>query len=492
MSAARAAFCNLVYIAKVDRHISDAEVSLLRRYGAALDLPEVEVEELLEARRIQLPDPAEFTETPQERQHLLRMLMRVALADGKLTGREKQRLKAVAQALQIRRLAFAEQLVAVRDEMGVRSRVRRWPYLALVGAAALVGGLLLTYENLSTASEASGRQLDQLEARIDEDEAARLAEARKMVEESNAAFAALEARLETKLAELRSAQGTSQTEDYARQKGALEMQLVRRRDARESFADIESRLAPATLLIRVSVPMRRGSERKTWHSMGTGFFVSEDGIIVTNLHVVRPWLFKDRLIRRIKDGWEVDEEAVSVGAWPPGVEVLRAGRWNTATGWTSYGKTLGVLRTGPEVLGKLRRHPGAEGKSDSRNGIKDYWDLALLQASVTDPVPFVSLAEPGHRVAKIDPVMLLGYPAGITMRDSARADTAPALGEVRRVGEAPGGMIFITAPVFPGNSGGPLVAVDGTAIGVAACSYGGQTLGGCIPVAHVRSLLDDL
>jgi S1-C subfamily serine protease len=64
--------------------------------------------------------------------------------------------------------------------------------------------------------------------------------------------------------------------------------------------------------------------------------------------------------------------------------------------------------------------------------------------------------------------------------------SSPSLGNVRSVQDT----IQVSAPIIPGNSGGPLIGIDGRVIGIATrVVTDTETLGMCIKVEHALKLI---
>lgn len=141
---------------------------------------------------------------------------------------------------------------------------------------------------------------------------------------------------------------------------------------------------------------------KTSISSGTGFFISDEGEILTACHVI--------------DG--ADEVLVS----------------------TSDGREFRA-----EVLKKSRSN-----------------DLALLKidASVVDYLPL----KPASEVNLGLPVFTMGFPAGNILGKSVKYSDG-AIASLTGAGDEQS-LFQITIPVQPGNSGGPVVTEDGFVIGV--------------------------
>ena len=57
------------------------------------------------------------------------------------------------------------------------------------------------------------------------------------------------------------------------------------------FQRVEREASPSVVLLFWRVEFKRRAVTNTLSGWGTGFFVRADGLIVTNKHIVRPWLF---------------------------------------------------------------------------------------------------------------------------------------------------------------------------------------------------------
>ncbi|MBI4119719.1 MAG: trypsin-like peptidase domain-containing protein, partial [Parcubacteria group bacterium] len=171
---------------------------------------------------------------------------------------------------------------------------------------------------------------------------------------------------------------------------------------------------------------------------GSGFIVREDGVILTNKHVVAD----------------------------PGAEY---------TVITNDGKQYEA-----EIL--------------ARDPIND---VAILRIKA-DKLPTVSLGdssnlELGQTVIAIGNALGLfkntvssGIVSGLSRTIAAQADPAAAPQEMR-------GLIQTDAAINPGNSGGPLVNIYGEAIGInAAIVFGAQNIGFAIPISSAERDLEDL
>ena len=198
-------------------------------------------------------------------------------------------------------------------------------------------------------------------------------------------------------------------------------------------------------LVRIDVVMEEGEQGRMQkrRGIGSGTIISKDGYILTNHHVAGRGT---RLVCRLSTREEVD--AVLVG--------------------TDALSDLAVLKL----------------------------DLASRR-DPTAPLPFATFGD-SDKLKVGDPVLAMGSPAGVSqsVTKGIVANTAMI---------APGGMIFILdgepvgqlvrwighdARIYPGNSGGPLVNLQGEIVGVNEVGIG--SLGGAIPSNLAQAVANEL
>ena len=163
---------------------------------------------------------------------------------------------------------------------------------------------------------------------------------------------------------------------------------------------------------------------------GTGFFVSADGLLVTNHHVI-----------------DAAHRVEAVPAEGPAYAVR------------------GIVAT------------------DAVN------DLAVLRidAGRSQPLPLSAggVPDPGERV------VVLGGPLGLAgslAEGIVAAIRDPSEVERRKSGRSP--LLQITAAISPGSSGSPVMKLDGEVVGVVVSQFGvGQNLNFAVPVAAVHDLM---
>lgn len=176
---------------------------------------------------------------------------------------------------------------------------------------------------------------------------------------------------------------------------------------------------------------------KSSHGSGTGFFVSEDGRIVTNYHVI-------------------DQGSDLKATMHDGKELRIEGIWEV----------------------------------DPAN------DIAILQAP-PGKYPFLSLA-PSGGLAQGTHIYVLGHPQGLklTFSDglvSATRKPEELEGWIPTERLPTKDVIQITAPVSGGSSGSPVMLENGEVVGVAsAVIWSGQNLNFAVPVVVIHSVLQEI
>ncbi|PYE52868.1 S1C family serine protease [Deinococcus yavapaiensis] len=95
-------------------------------------------------------------------------------------------------------------------------------------------------------------------------------------------------------------------------------------------------------------------------------------------------------------------------------------------------------------------------------GFDDYNDVALLKVKVTGNVPFLPLAKASPKVG--DAVLGVGNGGGSFL--TAKYGNLQALGVDAGRADFPNGTLEMTAPLIPGDSGGPIINANGEAVGI--------------------------
>lgn len=203
------------------------------------------------------------------------------------------------------------------------------------------------------------------------------------------------------------------------------------------LAQLAERLKPALVQIRVrrpQPPQAEGQEPPQQpdegrRASGSGFIIREDGLIVTNAHVV------------------ADAERVQVR--------LADGR-----------------RLQAKLVGKDNRV-----------------DLAVLQLEGVKDLPVVQLGD-SNRLRVGEFVLALGHPFGL--EQTVSFGILSRKGAPLRVASPGFDFLQTDAAVNPGNSGGPLVNMAGEVVGVNSMAARTGSIGFAIPVNVVKALLPQL
>ncbi len=221
---------------------------------------------------------------------------------------------------------------------------------------------------------------------------------------------------------------------------------------RTAITEAVARVAPSVVTVQVETRQRvpvdmfeqffggRSGER-TSASIGSGFVVRTDGIIVTNAHVV--------------NGATTLSIALSNG--------------------TTYPATI--------------------------VGVDEVNDIAVLRVDAMD-LPVAPLGD-SRDVIVGEWAIAIGNPFGFALGNAEPSVTAGVVSGTGRnlVSRPQGGgstfdMIQTDAAINPGNSGGPLVNADGDVIGVNTVIYtpsqGSVGLGFAVPINRVKRVTDDL
>ena len=219
-----------------------------------------------------------------------------------------------------------------------------------------------------------------------------------------------------------------------------------------SFAEIAELNSPAVVLIRTEFELldSSGQVTTTEARTGSGFIVSESGLIVTNRHLVRDWEYNPP---------------------PPGM----TGRMT---------KIEAIL---PNHL-----FEDAVPAELYRLGPDKSADVAVLRISSSGPQFVHSIEGDTSHINLGDEVVVIGYPLGLELLQWTKDTTAnPSLstGNVSRVGHD---FIQLNLRAYHGNSGGPVLNRKGEVIGILTANLGSaQDIALCIPIGTALNLVKD-
>jgi S1-C subfamily serine protease len=226
---------------------------------------------------------------------------------------------------------------------------------------------------------------------------------------------------------------------------------------------------------------------------GTGFVAGDDGLIVTNKHVVHGHLYSESMAciaESFRRRGLPFEQALVVTIWPGGTTFRQTSdspqgdRW---LGFSTEDGTLALVAVAPDTLQPEATLECADAFGGGRFEMRwqrhaqDNSDLAVLRTS--KPMKAIPLA---NREPEADePVMVYGFPRGVGVLETNDAEPIRRVGRVLRTQET----IQIDAVVLPGNSGGPLVDRAGEVVGITTRGFA-ESMSQAIKVEYARHLLD--
>jgi|GEM_PF-2241051 len=503
MKPEEAAYVNLIVLARADRLVTDSEQSLLERCQEVLGVSEEFAEETKAKTDLECVGPNIIKGRPSDRLQILKMMIRVAYADGTIDPKERKLLNRCARSFGIGRIAVTGLFWEIQQELGIRRKLRISQIVA--GAAVVVAAVVIwiTFVHYGSKTE---QQLDENRIHLDELresmglERTNAEDALRKVRESQESLELNETALEERIKELdkkaaheRKAIETSLTEEHKKRQALMKAEMDRLRKELDgvrkravAFKEIEKEYGGSILLIFIQYELVLDQQRIPRGSMGSGFFVTSSGHIVTNKHVVQPWKFSVEDIMLIDQGFAIDPATLVLAAWPAGTEMrTEQGVISLQAAFANLKHDLEVVGTAPDTFENAVRMLETGVPFQGRIHTYDNGDLAVLKANPTVPVRALPLAAATEKLEKLDPVMVLGFPTGINILETTKAETSPSVGEVRKIEKS----IMVTAPIVPGNSGGPLMDIQGRVVGVASKIFGEATLGSCIPAEHILPLL---
>ncbi len=231
--------------------------------------------------------------------------------------------------------------------------------------------------------------------------------------------------------------------EQASQPSQKEVHVVEKVVAQQPWANVQglikdtvvriiAQTAEVNLLQPYKTPKQAGG-------FGTGFFISEDGFIITNHHVID------------------ETQAIWIKVPSLGKVIIDV----TLVG-TSPERDIALLKVSQEGLGLIKEHLGA--------------------------VPFLKLGD-SDLINRSDEVLALGYPLG-NSQTSVKSSSGVVSGREHIGGRH---LIQISAPINPGSSGGPAVNLSGEVIGISCAGIlEAQNVGYIIPVNELKLILNDL
>lgn len=177
--------------------------------------------------------------------------------------------------------------------------------------------------------------------------------------------------------------------------------------------------------------------QQQYERRGSGFFINEEGYLITNAHV----------INEAKRIW---------------IHIPSFGRKTIFVDVVGFcpGRDLALLRVQSEGIALIRSKLGS--------------------------IPWLPFGN-SDLIQRTDKVLTLGYPLG---QFKMKSGTGVVSGRESGSGRS---LIQITAPINPGNSGGPLLNTNNEVIGITISAvFLAQNVGYAIPINELKLIVDDL
>ena len=234
-------------------------------------------------------------------------------------------------------------------------------------------------------------------------------------------------------------------------------------ERQELFAGVEHQHDASVLLVVVDYALILGVSPVEQRAIGTGFFVADGGLLVTNKHVIEPWKFDPEIVRKLDDGYVLDPESVRVRAWRSGD--VRFGMGGKIDGNRAFDTGEGSLEVAWMPADRMTERALAlqeGGVHRSLYHVLDDTDLALLRtaprARRERPLP-LSSREP----LEGESVVVVGFRDGPELREERRARVTATTGVLDRSKGRP----RLRASIPSGSSGGPVLDTSGEVLGIA-------------------------
>jgi S1-C subfamily serine protease len=268
--------------------------------------------------------------------------------------------------------------------------------------------------------------------------------------------------------------------------------VFRQVDTAKVFGKHANRYAKSVAFVLTEYWLSAGENRVYQNrGEGTAFLVDNSGYLLTNRHVVCPWLEDSNLnlwIRRGMNQQSPLQLGYRVFLWFEGQKAFKRlpGLSKSADLDDIYGLSA-AFRTDGEprlVIAGVARSPNRTWQL-IRSPLKD--DFAVLKIDQVPedlhPLPLDEKME-ALAVPKLSPVIALGFPLG-SQTQATTVNVSVTQGHVRRAFE---NLLQVDTSIHRGNSGGPVIDLRGKVIGIAS-GVAMDWIAGPMPV---RTLLSDM
>jgi S1-C subfamily serine protease len=248
--------------------------------------------------------------------------------------------------------------------------------------------------------------------------------------------------------------------------------ISRQTDSEATLSKYANRYAGAVAFVLVEYRVL-DDENQYYHnrSEGTAFLVDEQGYLLTNRHVACPWLEDSSIYRLINRYGQLQRPLrleYRAFLWFEGQKAFkRLPQLSESDDLDDIYHLDRAFRTDGERRLAIVGVAKVPEKTHERikSPLKD--DFAVLKINRVpeglNPLP-LDLRMTPSKVPKLLPVIALGFPLGSTTQEAA-VNVSVTRGHVRRAFE---NFLQVDSSLYRGNSGGPVIDVNGKVIGIAS------------------------
>jgi S1-C subfamily serine protease len=266
--------------------------------------------------------------------------------------------------------------------------------------------------------------------------------------------------------------------------------VFRQKDTENIFGEHANRYAKSVAFVLTEYWLSAGQNRVYQNrSEGTAFLVDSTGYLLTNRHVVCPWLEDSNFylwIRRLVNQQGPLQLGYRVFLWFEGEKAFKRlpGLSKSTELDDIYGLSAAFRTDGQPrlTIAGVARSPDRTWQL-IRSPLKD--DFAVLKIDQVPqglhPLPLDEKME-ALTVPKLSPVIALGFPLGSRTQETT-VNVSVTQGHVRRAFE---NLLQVDTSIHRGNSGGPVIDIRGKVIGIAS-GVAMDWIAGPVPVPTLLS-----
>lgn len=229
---------------------------------------------------------------------------------------------------------------------------------------------------------------------------------------------------------------------------------------------------------------------------GTGFFISDEGHILTNLHVVKHWLEQEDYVKALEDYYKVQFAKIS----ELGAPVLYKFGLNGLSAYISQIQIKGVL-DGIYLMpqGRFVSVENATYCTVLSSGDDLEKDVALIQSDKqelpTRKTTFVNVKDSmdisDAAITVGNKMITVGFPYGLSLYDESAEKGIQAFCHAGNITSAGGNCYFYFDAVATGGaSGSPIFNDQGMLIGILNAGVGSKDINRGIKAKYIKELLD--